>query len=250
MKVGIARAALGFFILFALYQSAEGIGDKLFGSFALQAGLMLLCLLAAWPVGRFVLGFRGFEAYALEFRRAVPLWIAGGIVLAAVAKAAALVAGERFGLYAIAALPEPPAPGELLPILALAMVSTFVPSLAEDIITRGFWWRVPGAGLRGATFVLVTSTIYVLNHVYRLANGPAEWAMLFCFGIAYGVAVVRTGSLWAAVGVHWGWNLSNALLDSFVNIEADAQLAPLVSAAAHLAMAGLMLLWPRKREAI
>jgi membrane protease YdiL (CAAX protease family) len=135
--------------------------------------------------------------------------------------------------------------GALVPVVALALLSTFVPSIAEDIIRRGFWWRVPGSALRGTTFVVVTSTIYVLNHVYRLGNGPSEWLMLFCFGLTYALAVTRTGSLWAAVGVRWGWNLANALLGTFATVDTISEHAPLLSAAAHLLRAALILLLPR-----
>lgn len=244
MHARLMRPALGFLILFSLYQSAEGVGQRLLDNFAVQAILMLLCLGAAWPVGRFLLRHRGFDAYALEWRPAVVLWLAGGVLLAGLTKVLALLIGAKFGVYAIG--PAAAAPGflSLIPVVALALVSTFIPSIAEDIITRGFWWRVPEDALRGVGFVLATSTIYVLNHVYRLENGPVEWVMLFCFGVPYAVAVVRTGSLWAAVGVHWGWNLTNALLGSFVTVEATGA-GPVISSIAHLAMAMVIMLCPK-----
>lgn len=238
------RPALGFLILFALYQSAEGVGQRLLGSFAVQATLMLLCLAAAWPVGRFLLGRRGLDAYALEWRPAVALWLAGGVLLAGLIKLLALLIGAKFGAYVIGPVAAAPGFLSLIPLIALALLSTFIPSIAEDIITRGFWWRAPGVLLRGLSYVLVTSTIYVLNHVYRLENGPVEWLMLFCFGVPYAIAVVRTGSLWAAVGIHWGWNLTNALLDSFVTVEATGA-APMLSSIAHLAMAVVIMLCPK-----
>ena len=247
MKTSFARAELGFAILFALYQSAEGIGGRLVGSFAVQAGLMIACLAAAWPVGRYVLRFRGFDAYALEWRPRVPLWLVGGVLLSFAAKLAAVAIGSRVGVYSVG----PPAAAEaaLLPVIALAIVSTFVPSITEDILTRGFWWRVPGTAMRGATFIAVSSLIYVLNHIYRVAGGPSEWLMLFCFGIAYAAALVRTGSLWAAVGVHWGWNLANALLGQFADVQTLGDGGWMLSAAAHLLMAAIILAMPSRKGA-
>ena len=242
------RAALAFLILFLLYQSAEGIGQRLLGSFAVQAALMLLCLIAAWPVGRFILGYRGYDAYALEWRPRVPVWLVGGIALATGAKLLAILIGAALGLHAVVPVTYSPSATAIASTVALALVSTFVPSIAEDIITRGFWWRVPGTALRGATFVLVTSAIYVLNHVYRLGNGPLEWAMLFCFGLAYAVAVVRTGSVWAAVGFHWGWNLANAVVGNLLSVDAPTGLTPILSACAHLLMAVVILALPLSGE--
>jgi membrane protease YdiL (CAAX protease family) len=90
--------------------------------------------------------------------------------------------------------------------------------------------------------------MYVLNHVYRLANGPLEWLSLACFGLSCATALWRTGTLWAAVGLHWGWNLGNAVADHVLplDVAAPAQ-APLLSASMHLLMLVLVLLVTRKR---
>ena len=249
MKASVVRTLAGFLILFLLYQSAEGIGARLLGSFPVQAGLMLLTVLAAWPVGRYLLGRKGYDAYALQWAPRVPALIAAGLGLAFAAKTLSLLAGLAFHVYTVA--PAPAAPAAATGIasalaLALALVSTFVPSIAEDILTRGFWWRRDAFPLGGLRFILATSLLYVLNHIYRLGNGPAEWLMLFCFGIAYAAALVRTGSLWAAVGVHWGWNLANALLDRFATVESLSPSAPFLSAAVHLLMAAVILALPRR----
>lgn len=68
------RFAIGFACLFLLYQSAEGVGDRLLHSFPAQAGLMLACVVAAWPVSRW-LGFRGLDAFALPLRAWTLAWL-------------------------------------------------------------------------------------------------------------------------------------------------------------------------------
>ena len=124
-------------------------------------------------------------------------------------------------------------------------------SLAEDILTRGFWYRAAGIRWRsGVVFVLASSTIYVLNHIYRLDNGPQEWLLLFCFGLAYAVALWRSGSLWGAVGLHWGWNLGNGVLAAAMPVSAtDAHAAGWLSMGAHLLMLLLILALPKTRPA-
>jgi membrane protease YdiL (CAAX protease family) len=242
------RVAVAFVVLFVLYQSAEGVGGRLLDNFAVQAGLMLACVIAAWPLSRW-LGHRGLGAWALEATPRALAWLAAGLAIALLAKGAALWLGLRAGIYAAppAAAPSPGTPlpfAGLLPALPMLLLSTFVPSIAEDILTRGFWYRAAGiAWRRGIAFVAFSTAMYVLNHVYRLGNGPGEWLMLACFGIAYATALWRTGTLWAAVGLHWGWNLANAVSGQWLPVEvANPQLAPMLSAAMHLAMAGTMLL--------
>ena len=242
------RAAIAFVLLFVLYQAAEGVGARLLGSFTVQAGLMLACVLAAWPLSRW-LGYRKLGAWALEVDGRAMGWLAGGLLLAIVAKGVALWIGLRSGIHVHAVAAPPQALPVLLATLPMLMLSTFVPSIAEDILTRGFWYRASGiAWRRGLAFVAFSTLAYLLNHVYRLGNGPLEWVMLACFGIAHATALWRTGSLWAAVGLHWGWNLANASLATIVPVEnMSTVLAPLLSAAMHLVMTAVVIALVRRR---
>lgn len=74
--------------------------------------------------------------------------------------------------------------------------------------------------------------------------------MLFCFGVAYASAMLRSGSLWPAVGMHWGWNLSNALFGSMLPVTVlDHPEAQLLWGAANLAMAVVVLVAPLRGAA-
>jgi hypothetical protein len=129
-----------------------------------------------------------------------------------------------------------PSPDALAGRLAIALVTTFIPSLAEDMLTRGLLAaRLPR--LQPLVFVLLSTLVYVLNHIWRLANGPAEWLLLAAFGVAYATALVRSGTLWAAVALHWGWNLANTLLPQFADLQVrSATGAVALSVAAHALM--------------
>lgn len=242
------RVATAFVVLFLLYQSAEGIGDRLLHSFAAQAALMTACVLVAWPLSRW-LGFRGYGAWALDTRSRSLGWLGIGLLLAFAAKALALWIGTRTGVYAAAADATPQPTMAMMAALPLLLISTFIPSIAEDILTRGFWYR--GAGIawqRGTAFVALSTLAYVANHIYRLGLGAHEWIMLACFGVAYATALWRTGTLWTAVGLHWGWNLANALFGALIPLDIAAPTAaPMLSAAVHLLLAGVVLALTRAK---
>ncbi len=233
-----------FALLFLWYQAPEGLA-RLGVPFPVWATLMLLFLPVAWGLGRW-LGYRpGLAAYALGPGRGARQSLLLALLLALVLRALALPVGSALGIFSLAPVQPPTASALLLGTLG-ALVTTFFPSLAEDILTRGLWYRAwPVAG-RGAGYVLFTALLYVLNHVYRLHLGPREWGMLFCMGLAFAAATVRTGSLWAAVGLHWGWNLSGSLFDLAVDTQVLAPTArPLLSAATALALCAAALLLPR-----
>jgi len=235
------RVILGFLCLFLLYQSAEGVGQRLLHNFPVQAGLMLACVLMAWPISRW-LGFRGMQAYSLSWRAHAMTWLPPFLLLAIGLKAAALYGCQAIGVYA----PDPDgmvANAMMLQALPMLLLSTFVPSISEDILTRGFPHRAAGIRWPRATaFVICSSLLYVLNHIYRLSLGPTEWLLLFVYGVTYATALWRTGSLWSAVGLHWGWNLGNELLAQVMpttTLSADGSRC--LSAAAHLLM--LAVVW-------
>jgi membrane protease YdiL (CAAX protease family) len=243
------RTALAFALLFVLYQAAEGIGARLLGSVSVQATFLLLMLLCAWPLGRW-LGFRGYEAYALEWRRAAPLMLVGGLALALLMKYVAVCVGMALNVYAARAPQSTPAAAvSFLSSIPWVLVVTLVPSVAEDILTRGFLYRAARIRWQPWMFVLASSGLYVLDHLYRLGQGPSEWATLFCFGLAYATSVVRTGSLWLAVGLHWGWNLANVLMgDILPHDVVSTTWAPFLSAGAHLVIMAVLFAIPTQLE--
>ena len=201
---------------------------------------MLAALLVTWPLARW-LGWRGFEAYGLERFPCWWLWVAGGLGLAALAKAVTLVAGPG----------EASMTGATFGIMALlfAVLTTFVPSLVEDILTRGFPLRTFPLRLGGVVYVVACAALYTLNHVWRFDWGASEQIRLFCMGLAYAAAAWRWRTLWGAVALHWGWNLANALSGPLVDVEgASTDAVRLAGAAAHLALLVLVLLLPAREE--
>ena len=245
------RWLVAFAVLFVAYQAPEGLGGRVLHN-GLLANLMMLAFLPiAWGVARWLQLGMG-SAYALEWRARQGAWLLAGFALALAMKAIALQVGLANGIYLPGAPAAAPAPVALAGMLVWLAISTFVPSIAEDIVTRGFWARVPGWRWRGPGLIAFTAGLYVLNHVYRLGNGPAEWAMLLCYGLAYGAALWRTGSLWPAVGLHWGWNFAGGAWDLAWPTElGDPLLAKALSGGAHLLMLGVVLwLWPRAEDKV
>lgn len=232
-----ARLAIVFVILFVAYHLPEGLGGRILRSEAIAAALMVMFLPLAWLCGR-ALGFRGFDAWHLRAPRWLSL-VAGCFALAVAAKVGALAIGTQVGVYEYAGLS---AGAQDIALAALWMLPyTFIPSIAEDIVTRGFVMRAFPALSTRWLFVPFSALVYVLNHVYRLSNGPAEWAMLFCFGLAYAAALYCSRNLWAAVGLHWGWNYAGQLTDKVASIDAPTPNGWMVSSMAHLLLLPVLL---------
>lgn len=103
----------------------------------------------------------------------------------------------------------------LYPQILLFALGTLLPSLAEDILTRGylraFWpekwnllWLVP-----------VSAVVYVLNHIFRLGK-PDVMIYLFVLGCLLMWSYYKTGTLWLTLGLHWGGNINYQVFTNLV----------------------------------
>jgi membrane protease YdiL (CAAX protease family) len=228
--------------MFAIYQASEGLQTTIAPDSPLGPALMLVALLIAWPLGRW-LGWRGYDAFGLQLVVGWPAMLLGGVLLAGLAKLTALALSPAVGAGSLGVA----AFGVTLPFLATALLTTFVPSVAEDILTRGFLLRTVPARLGGTSYVLLSAALYTANHVWRFDWGVTEQARLFCLGLAYAVAAWRWRSLWGAVALHWGWNLMGALMGPVFTLDGGSvDASRLLSAGVHLALFAIVLCLPAR----
>ena len=89
----------------------------------------------------------------------------------------------------------------------LRELGAFTPqSASEEIFLRGYALTHLRRGVGDAAAVLVTGTTFGVLH---LANPNSSWvaaANISLVGIFLGVLVIRTGSIWMAIGLHIAWN--------------------------------------------
>jgi hypothetical protein len=236
------KAVAAFLLLWLLYQGSEALQTRFAPGHSLGPALMLLALLAAWPLGRW-LGSPGYKSYSLS---STPGWawvVAAGLIAAMLAKFGSVGVGRMLGVFAHS--PQPPT--GIAPLFVVtAAVTTFIPSLVEDILTRGFLMGALPVRLRTIAFLLLSALLYTANHVWRFDWGWTEQLRLFCLGLAYAAAAWRWQTLWAAVALHWGWNLGGVLADGLVPVEVvSVGGTRLLSAAVHLVLLAIVLLLPR-----
>ncbi len=100
---------------------------------------------------------------------------------------------------------------------ALVGVVFTIPALAvaafgEELALRGValrYWQ-PAAGGPGA--LIVSSLLFMVLHGMNPHASAFGWAGIFLAGLWLGIALMVTGSLWFATGLHLGWNVATALV--------------------------------------
>lgn len=101
--------------------------------------------------------------------------------------------------------------------LPMTLLMTFFPSIAEDILTRGYLFGHLKS-LKPVFWILLSATIYVFNHIWRLNDDLSVLTYLFLLGLVLSLCVVITKSLWLAFGIHWGANMAFELSNAGLNL--------------------------------
>ncbi|MGK7312189.1 MAG: CPBP family intramembrane glutamic endopeptidase [Candidatus Longimicrobiales bacterium M2_2A_002] len=191
-------------LLFPFISGLELPEDRLSIGLVAQTTLVLTAALgAAWVMLRWVdrrplrsLGFPLTGAGARELGIGVA---AGTAALAGVVAVFALLGWYRYA-------PEPGSLGGWATTSGAALLALAIPAASEEALLRGYLFRTIREGAGGWVAVLFTSVVFAMLHGGNPGAGTFELVNIFLAGVLLAVAVLRTGTLWLATGVHLGWN--------------------------------------------
>jgi len=165
-----------------------------------NAAIVILCLLALfWPFFRWV----DPSAAGLFGRRGWARELLGGLA------AGILIFGTVVGVSAVMGTYEIIGSSGLETIWAPLAFQALIPGFTEELLFRGILFRyIEKAG--GSWIALaVTSALFGAAHI---ANPGATWlsslAIAIEAGILLGAVYMLTRRLWAAMGLHAGWNFT------------------------------------------
>lgn len=191
-------------VLLALVAELELPDDRISAGLVVQTALSLLAaLLAAWVMLRWVdrgpLRGLGFPLRSGALRElGLGLGI-GGLALVGAVAVVAVLGGYRYS----------PAPGSVAGwalTSGLALAALAIPAAAEEALFRGYLFRALVEGPGAVVAVVATSAVFAVLHGANPGTGAFALVNIFLAGVLMAVAVLRTGTLWLATGVHLGWN--------------------------------------------
>lgn len=210
MRPKIVSFLAGFLLLFFIYHIPE-----FFTAFWIMAVFKIGFLLVAFVTGR-LQGWKGLEGFGLGWRMGWWQQLLKGLLLGllffGVAEGLAVAFGyEKFNGIVAADI--------ILKQLPLILLMTFFPSIAEDILTRGYLYGHLFSKMRPWHWVLLSAVVYVLNHIWRLTENPSVLVYLFILGLVLAFTVWKTKALWLALGIHWGANIAFESTHSILQTE-------------------------------
>lgn len=208
---------------------------------------LAIFLLLGWALVRGV-DRRGFRSLGLRLDARAVLALLAGILVSLVVL---LLAGGIGQLFALGRAPEMEgAPDEeALPLwflLTFLLLRSFVlQGIGEEVLFRGY--LVASLARRPVAAVLVSAASFAVLHL--VSGGGQQDAfervlylvMPFGFALSAGFLALKLRTVWAAVGIHGGFHVANAIGQSF-GIAADGPAIWLLLGALH-AVAGLLIAW-------
>lgn len=127
--------------------------------------------------------------------------------IAAGAGAALLVIVPPLVTGAARLVMAPEQPANVRSILFVAVILVFG-ALGEELLFRGYGFQLLLRRLGPWGTVIPSALLFAVAH---LGNLNASWTgalNTFFWGLLLGYAIVRSGDLWLATGLHYGWNLT------------------------------------------
>lgn len=109
--------------------------------------------------------------------------------------------------------PDVGGPGALAGELGLAFLALAVPAAAEEALFRGYPFQVLVEMLGPVAATVLASGLFALAHANNPDVGLLALVNIFLAGVLLSAVYLRSRSLWAATGVHLGWNWAMAGLD-------------------------------------
>ncbi|HVX50153.1 MAG TPA: CPBP family intramembrane glutamic endopeptidase [Chitinophagaceae bacterium] len=196
------KPAACFIALFGLYHAAEYFIVFKNNSIAFLL-LQVLFFITAWLLGKWY-AHNGLRAWALPFNKKAVYNILPGVLMGLILYAVPYFFNLLTGIEKVTS-----APG-FAQIMSSAIPFAFgvlLSSFSEDILTRGILFAAMDEKNKGVLFIVLSSAIYLLNHIYRLTDGPAAWSYIFLLGVVLAIPLMFTRTLWFTGGMHWAGNV-------------------------------------------
>lgn len=141
----------------------------------------------------------GFEPESLS------LFVAG-VAVALICIALLFVIGRNVGWFRVerSGISE-----RKLPAFCSGASDFLLAAVFEEIMVRGYVFMVIYSSWGGTAAVFGSAVIFSAFHFIKHPRMPIIFSVnAFLFGIVTGQARLVTGSLWAPMGLHFGWNLA------------------------------------------
>ncbi|MCX7512149.1 CPBP family intramembrane glutamic endopeptidase [Frateuria hangzhouensis] len=105
--------------------------------------------------------------------------------------------------------------GFALPLLGKALFGMFFAAAINDLMIRGYGLAFCRRFELMRWYVLLTVVVYALDDSWNEGIDAGNLVFSAILGLSLAWTVLRTGTLWMAIGIHWGGNVCYRLMSGF-----------------------------------
>ena len=205
---GMPAWLLGF-VLLDLYAN---LVPRLVG-FAIPAWLGYVAgfFLLVFVVCRYGLGLRSHDL-GLHRPRGWLRWLAIGFVLGLGVWALKNLMFMAMGKFELVGWREA---AFALPMLAQALLGMLLASAINDVLVRGYGLAFCRRFGWMGVYVPLTAVVYALDDGWNGGFDAINLVFSFVLGLSLAYTVLRTGTLWMSIGIHWGGNMFYRFMAGF-----------------------------------
>lgn len=172
--------------------------------------LQSVCVITSFGLMTWAIGIRaaGLNAVALRWRPGGRRGMAGGLLIGGAAALAVLVLAVPLGDAAWGPDGEPATAwlSNLVLLIGVLLPAAF----AEELIFRGVPMVLLSRAFGRAAAIVGLACVFALAHLLNPGITSLGVGNIALAGVFLGVAFYLPGGLWAATGVHLGWNATLA----------------------------------------
>lgn len=169
------------------------------------AALLLVSAALLWATER-----RTLSTIGLALRRAALPGALLGVLVGTLPVALSVAIFAGLGMASVR--PAESLAGMMAPTALAALAVTCLLSSFEELLWRGYGLQLLIEGTGRWIAVLVTAVLWALGHAGNPGANAAGVFYLGLSGVLMAWVVIRTGSLWFAIGYHVAWNVAAAHL--------------------------------------
>lgn len=119
--------------------------------------------------------------------------------------AALLVIGPALLARAATLTPAPEQPANFRSLLFVSLVLAFG-AAGEEILFRGYGFQILARAIGPFATILPVAVLFAAGHANNPGANQLAGLNTFLWGALFGWCVFRSGDLWLAIGIHYGWN--------------------------------------------
>ena len=179
----------------------------------------ILFFIGAGILGKWYSG-NGLAAWGLPFSKGILKSIIFGVLLGLFLYGVPYCVALYLGIERITVFPSFPTIVQNSSAFAFGVIFT---SLSEDILTRGLIFAHFNRKLKPIFLVLLSASIYLLNHIYRLNDGLDVLIYIFLLGIIFMVPMLTTRNLWVTGAMHWAGNVLFFISHNVIQVQENVE---------------------------